>query len=195
MGSHLDFAAATGYLDSALTAERRCDAGQLEHGSESDRGSERMRAVLHAEMESAAATSFAAALAVLSPHTGAIERLADALLAAPGQVLSGEELRVAVAEALGPVPTAGKPSRPILIAVNFRLTAPMVDFWVDVSLRGYGERWMAVATIAGEPEVGLGHTAHQALEAALSSLGAQAAQALMTDPQLLAISRLLRPLT
>jgi hypothetical protein len=78
--------------------------------------------------------------------------------------------------------------------VNFRLTAPLLDVWVDVSLRGYGERWMAVATIAGEPEVGLGHTAHQALEASLSSLGTRAAQAIMADPQLLAVTRRLRPL-
>ncbi len=53
---------------------------------------------------------------------------------------------------------------------------------------------MAVATIAGEPEVGLGHTAHQALEAALSSLGEKAALALMADPELLAVSRRIRPL-
>lgn len=56
----------------------------------------------------------------------------------------------------------------------------------DVSLRGYGERWMAVAQISGEPEVGFGHTAHQALEASLSSLDSRAAEALMADPQLLA---------
>jgi hypothetical protein len=81
------------------------------------------------------------------------------------------------------------------MAVNFRLTAPSLDFWVDVSLRGYGERWMAVADIAGEPEVGLGHSAHAALEASLSSLGSAAAQALLADPQLPAVSRRLRPLT
>jgi hypothetical protein len=89
----------------------------------------------------------------------------------------------------------GKAPRPTLIAVNFRLTAPSLDFWVDVSLRGYGDRWMAVATIADEPQIGLGHTAHQALEAALSPLGERAAQALMADPQLLAVTRRLRPLT
>jgi hypothetical protein len=75
-----------------------------------------------------------------------------------------------------------------------RLIAPDLDFWVDVNLRGYGERWMAVAMISGEPEVGLGDTAHQALEAALSSLGDQATKALMADPQLLAVTRRIRPL-
>jgi hypothetical protein len=79
--------------------------------------------------------------------------------------------------------------------VNFRLTAPSLDFWVDISLRGYGERWMAVAQIGGEPEIGLSHTAHQALNASLSSLGTRAARALMVDPQLPAVARRLRPLT
>jgi hypothetical protein len=73
--------------------------------------------------------------------------------------------------------------------VDFRLSASSLDFWVDVRLRGYGERWMAVADIGGEPEVGLGHTAHAALQAALVSLGDQAVQALMADPQLLSVSR------
>jgi cell division protease FtsH len=100
-GSALDISAATGYLADALAAVRHYDVGQLERGSESDRGSERMRAALHAEMEAAAAATFAAALGVLAPHAEAIERLADALLAAPGQVLSGDDLRAATAAALG----------------------------------------------------------------------------------------------
>ena len=54
---------------------------------------------------------------------------------------------------------------------------------------------MAVADIGGEAEVGLGRSAHQALEASLSSLGDGATKALMADPQLLAVSRRLRPLS
>jgi hypothetical protein len=49
-----------------------------------------------------------------------------------------------------------------------------------------------IAEIAGEPEVGLGHSALGALDAALSSLGVAAVQALMADPQPLAVSRRLR---
>jgi hypothetical protein len=81
------------------------------------------------------------------------------------------------------------------VAVNFRLTAPALDFYVDVRLRGYGERWMAVATIAGEPEVGLGATPQAALTASLAPLGGEAAAAFLADPQLLKISRSLRPLS
>jgi ATP-dependent Zn protease len=107
IGSQLDIAAATGYLMDALAAQRHYDIRHLESGSDSDRGSERMRAALHAELEPAAAASFAAALGVLAPHAEAIERLADALLAAPGQVLSGDELRAATRKALGLGPISG----------------------------------------------------------------------------------------
>jgi hypothetical protein len=78
--------------------------------------------------------------------------------------------------------------------VNFRLTAPSLDFWVDVRLRGYGERWMAVADIAGESEVGLGVTPQAALAGSLAPLGDEAASAFLADPQLLRVSRSLRSL-
>lgn len=83
--------------------------------------------------------------------------------------------------------------RPRLVSVNFRLTAPSLDIWVEVRLRGYGERWLAVAEISGDPEVGLGATARQAIGAALSSLGAQARSDLMADPSLLTVSRRIGP--
>jgi hypothetical protein len=74
------------------------------------------------------------------------------------------------------------------VTVQFRLAAPVVDFWVDVRLRSWGDRWLAVADIAGEPEIGLGRTARQALEGALASLGQRTARALLADPALAAAS-------
>jgi hypothetical protein len=73
--------------------------------------------------------------------------------------------------------------------VQFRLAAPSLDFHVDMRLRQFDGRWLAVAESAGEPEVGLGHTAQQALTAALSSLGSAAVADLLADPTLWAISR------
>lgn len=79
--------------------------------------------------------------------------------------------------------------RPTLVSVQFALRAPSLDFWVDVHLRNFDGRWLAVAEIAGEPELGLGTTAREALSAALSCLGPRAAAALLADPQLLRVSR------
>jgi hypothetical protein len=79
--------------------------------------------------------------------------------------------------------------RPRLVSVQFRLSAPSLDFWVDVRLREFDGRWLAVADIADEHEVGLGATAREALTAGLSSLGERAAAALLGDPALAGISR------
>lgn len=78
--------------------------------------------------------------------------------------------------------------RPTLVSVNFRLGAPQLDFYVDVRLRSFDGRWMAVAEIAGEHEIGLASTARDALAASLSSLGAAAATALLADPRLIGVS-------
>src|SRR5687767_10465577 len=105
--------------------------------------------------------------------------------------------------------------RPTLVSVNFRISAPHLDFYVDVRLRNFGDpkgadcsgdpegahasgdphgaddaggRWLAVADIAGEREIGLGRSPREALTASLSSLGAQATTALLADPQLIGIS-------
>ena len=69
--------------------------------------------------------------------------------------------------------------RPTLVSVNFRLTAADLDFYVDVALRSFDGRWLAVAELGGDKEVGLGRSAREALAASLSSLGAQAASSLM----------------
>ncbi len=75
-----------------------------------------------------------------------------------------------------------------LVRTDFALSAPGLDFSVSVRLRRFDDRWLAVAEIGGEPEVGLGGTARQALEASLAPLGAHAARALLADPGLMAPS-------
>lgn len=69
-----------------------------------------------------------------------------------------------------------------------RLSAPSLDFWVDVTLRSFGERWIATANIGGEVEIGLGTSARQALAASLASLGERARSVLLADTALLAPS-------
>jgi hypothetical protein len=69
-----------------------------------------------------------------------------------------------------------------------RLSAPTLDFWVDVTLRSFGERWIAAAEIGGEVEIGLGASARQALTASLVSLGKRARACLLADTALLAPS-------
>ena len=87
--------------------------------------------------------------------------------------------------------------RPTLISVNFRISAAALDFYVDMRLRNFGDphaadgsggRWLAVADIAGEREIGLGRSAREALAASLSSLGKQATTALLADPQLIEVT-------
>lgn len=75
-----------------------------------------------------------------------------------------------------------------LANVQFRLTAPGIDFWVDVRLRSWGDHWLAVADICGEPEIGLGYSARRAVEGALASLGGHVAQALLKDPEVAAFT-------
>lgn len=69
--------------------------------------------------------------------------------------------------------------------MQLRLTAPAIDFWVDVRIRSWGDRWLAVADIAGEPEIGLGRDPRQAIEGALAALGRQTAHALLADSSVL----------
>lgn len=78
--------------------------------------------------------------------------------------------------------------RPTLACVNFRVSAPNLNFYVDVRLRHFQGRWLAVADIADTREVGLGRSAREALAASLSSLGSHAVSALLADPQLLGVN-------
>jgi hypothetical protein len=78
--------------------------------------------------------------------------------------------------------------RPALVHVDFKLSASRLGFSVDVRLRSWADRWIAVAEIDGEPEIGLGRNARQALEGALASLGQRVSSAILSDPALLAAS-------
>jgi hypothetical protein len=81
-----------------------------------------------------------------------------------------------------------QPAHPPLVNVQVRLGAAGPGSSVEVSLRSFGDRWMAVAPIGGEPQIGLGRTAREALVASLVSLGQPAVRALLVDLALLAPS-------
>jgi hypothetical protein len=84
-------------------------------------------------------------------------------------------------------PVMTQPTQPPLVSVQFRLgtaTGPAVE----VDIRSFGDRWVAVATIAGGLEHGLGRTAREALAGALASLGQSAVTSLLGDLALLAPS-------
>ena len=71
--------------------------------------------------------------------------------------------------------------------MNVRIGASQLDFYVDVRLRNFDGRWLAMAKIGGVLEVGLGLTGGEALAACLCSLGSDAVAALLADPQLLGV--------
>ena len=71
------------------------------------------------------------------------------------------------------------------IRVEFRLSAPCVPFPVDVRLRSFGERWVAVADVGGGREIGLGPSPREALTGALRPLGDAATRELLADLALL----------
>jgi hypothetical protein len=82
--------------------------------------------------------------------------------------------------------------QPRLVSVNTRLASEQLGLTIEVRLRQLDGRWLAVAEIDGEPEVGIGATPRVALAAALATLGERAAAALMADPQLLGVSLAVR---
>jgi len=99
-GSSADQAKATGWLLRSREVAMPYDRDVLERGQESDRGSERMRAALHAAVEDDAARLLAEVVAELAPHRLAIESLAEAVLAADDLTLSGADLTAAIEAAL-----------------------------------------------------------------------------------------------
>jgi len=99
-GSSADQAKATGWLLRSREVAMPYDRDVLERGQESDRGSERMRAALHAAVEDDAARLLAEVVAELAPHRSAIESLAEAVLAADDLTLSGADLTAAIEAAL-----------------------------------------------------------------------------------------------
>lgn len=100
-GSSEDQAGATRWLIRSREAAMPYNRDVMERGSESDRGSERMRAALHAGIEDDAARLLAEVIAGLAPRRVAIESLADTLLAADDLTLSGVVLSAAIEAALG----------------------------------------------------------------------------------------------
>ena len=76
--------------------------------------------------------------------------------------------------------------------MDIRLSSPALDFFVDVRLTNRGGRWVAVAEIAGEREIGLARTAHAALAASLCSLAPATVAHLLADPGLMAASAEMR---
>lgn len=67
---------------------------------------------------------------------------------------------------------------------HFRLTHPDLDFWVDVRLREFEGRWLAVADLAGQPDVGTSEDPQEALRDALASLGTRLADELAESADL-----------
>ena len=51
---------------------------------------------------------------------------------------------------------------------HLRPTRPDLDSWIDVRLRGFDGRWLAVADLADTPDVGVDETAEEALRGALA---------------------------
>jgi ATP-dependent Zn protease len=99
-GSAADRTGATQYLIELVGLGLTYDPASLESGGSSDRGSERMRAALHAAVEAEGANALERAIALLAPHVAGIARLATALLGTPGRTLSGAELERAIRAAL-----------------------------------------------------------------------------------------------
>jgi hypothetical protein len=50
---------------------------------------------------------------------------------------------------------------------TLRLTHPALDFMIDVRLREFDRRWLAVADLADTPDIGTGETPVEALRGAL----------------------------
>lgn len=62
-----------------------------------------------------------------------------------------------------------------------RLTSPTLPFWVDVDLRDYDGRWVAVAELAGDKALGLGKGAVDAVERSIASLDSSTRRRLVSS--------------
>ena len=65
-----------------------------------------------------------------------------------------------------------------------RLRHPGLSFYVDVTLTEKDGRWLAVAMLADEPDIGTGSDPREALRAALAALGEPYASELARDAEL-----------
>jgi hypothetical protein len=67
---------------------------------------------------------------------------------------------------------------------ELRLTHPDLDFWIDVRLREFDGRWLAVADVADEPDVGTGLEPRMAIREALMAVGPRLAEELADTAEL-----------
>ena len=54
---------------------------------------------------------------------------------------------------------------------HLRLTHPDLDFWIDVRVREFDRRRLAIANLAEQPEIGMGDTVEAALNGAPAVIG------------------------
>ncbi|MHB8397722.1 MAG: hypothetical protein ACYDCI_02135 [Candidatus Limnocylindrales bacterium] len=99
-GAQADRVQATKLLRAIHSTTSPFEPDVLEGGDNTEKGSERMRAAVAADIERAANALYIEVIRDLSMHRVAIERLAEAVLAAPGHTLSGCDLTAAIEEAL-----------------------------------------------------------------------------------------------
>lgn len=99
-GGHMDRSRATTLLLRWRAVTSPVDVMAFEDGSMSDRGSERMRSAVHAEVEAEAGRLLAEVSAALAPYDVSLRHLARSLLDAQDHVLSGDLLRTALTEAM-----------------------------------------------------------------------------------------------
>ena len=99
-GGHHDRMEATSLLLQVVAITKPYAIEAFEAGQMSDRGSERIRAAWHAEVEALAAEAHANAVRVLAPYDVELRILARTLLDAPEQSLSGDDLETAIQLAL-----------------------------------------------------------------------------------------------
>jgi hypothetical protein len=64
---------------------------------------------------------------------------------------------------------------------TIRLESAQFGFWVDVRTLNVRGRWMAVAFIGGDPDVGYGPTRSIAVRQALAGLGSEATDELLRE--------------
>lgn len=64
---------------------------------------------------------------------------------------------------------------------QLRLQSEHLDFWVEVRTLRNEDRWLAVALLGGDPEIGIGQTRQEAILAALNPLGEAASRLLAED--------------
>ena len=99
-GADTDRAQATQLLRVLHSINSPFEPQVLEGSRDYPRGSERARAAISADIERESSRLYAEVIRDLAPRMGAVERLAELILAAPGRALSGAELAAAIETAL-----------------------------------------------------------------------------------------------